>query len=86
MPLACSPGIVAWVKKKTSPAAITVDSVEALTALQADNECIILAYFSALSVRMVDTFGSVGVGVTQFQTDAATFLYQSFSPDLQLFC
>lgn len=47
---ACSDGIVGWVKKKTGPPAITVDSTDKLKEVEADNAVIVVGYFEKLEV------------------------------------
>ena len=48
----CSDGIVSWIKKKTGPIAITVDSADKLTELEAENPVLIVAYYKELKVRL----------------------------------
>lgn len=55
----CSDGIVNWVKKKTGPPAITVDSADKLKELEKDNQAIIVAYFEKLEGADYDTFKGV---------------------------
>lgn len=46
--LAClsSDGIVGWLKKKTGPWAVEVDSADKLAALEKDNQVLFVAYFA----------------------------------------
>ncbi|KAG1668907.1 hypothetical protein FOA52_016076 [Chlamydomonas sp. UWO 241] len=68
-------GIISWIKKKIGPVAATVESAETLTALEADNEVLVLAYYKALEGDAYSAFAAVAaktedVGFAQ-TTDAA---------------
>jgi protein disulfide-isomerase A1 len=64
-----SEGIVRWVKKKTGPAAATIEDKDALTAAEKDAEVIVIGYFKDFKGSDYDTF----VKVAQKNEDA-TFL------------
>ncbi|KXZ47594.1 hypothetical protein GPECTOR_34g753 [Gonium pectorale] len=51
-------GIVNWVKKKTGPAAVTLEDVDALTALETENGVVVVGYFSAFEGDAYSTFKS----------------------------
>ena len=49
--VAClSAGIVGWVKKKTGPATLMVDTEKMLTETEEANEVLVVGYFKALKV------------------------------------
>jgi protein disulfide-isomerase A1 len=52
-------GIVQWIKKKTGPAAVTLETTESLEDMEDDSEVIILGYFSAFEGEAYDNFISV---------------------------
>ena len=43
--------IVRWVKKKTGPPAITIETEQELETAEKDNEVIVLGYFEKFEVR-----------------------------------
>ncbi|EFJ41881.1 protein disulfide isomerase 1 [Volvox carteri f. nagariensis] len=49
-------GIVNWIKKKTGPSAVTVDDVDKLQELEADNEVLAVGYFSAFEGEAFEAF------------------------------
>ncbi|GFR44575.1 hypothetical protein Agub_g5850 [Astrephomene gubernaculifera] len=51
-------GIVNWVKKKTGPPAVSVEDADKLKSLEADNEVLVLGYFSELKGADYETFKS----------------------------
>lgn len=67
-------GIVSWIKKKTGPFAVTVDSADALKPLEADNEVLVVAYFKTFEGAAYDNFKSIAMkteDVTFAQTTSA---------------
>lgn len=64
-----SDGIVRWVKKKTGPAAATIDAKDGLSAAEKESEVIVIGYFKDFKGADYDTF----VKVAQKNEDA-TFL------------
>lgn len=46
----CSDGIVRWVKKKTGPAAATIEDKAGLEAAEKESEVLVLGYFKELKV------------------------------------
>ena len=55
-----SESIIRWVKKKTGPAAVTVDTPEALAALEKESAVIAVGYFAAFEVRAGTTVRACG--------------------------
>lgn len=51
-----SEGIVRWVKKKTGPAAATIEDKDALTAAEKDAEVIVIGYFKEFKVTCCTYF------------------------------
>lgn len=49
--LTCSDGIVRWVKKKTGPAAATIEDKDGLAAAEKESEVIVIGYFKDFKVR-----------------------------------
>lgn len=62
-------GIVRWVKKKTGPAAATLESKDALAAAEKESEVLVVGYFKAFKGADYDAF----VKAAQ-KTEDATFL------------
>lgn len=60
-------GIVNWIKKKTGPVAIDVDSVEKLSEVEAEHPVVVVGYFTALEGPAYDVFK----GVAQKTEDVA---------------
>lgn len=51
-----SDGIIRWVKKKTGPPADTVETVEQLEKLEAENEVVLLGHFNEFKGKEFDAF------------------------------
>jgi len=55
--------IVAWLKKKSGPAAVTVSTVDELKKLQEDNEVFVLGLFKDLASEAAVNFNKVAQGI-----------------------